>query len=56
MLKLLTTFANRLRPLSRSERELAYLNAAASLYDLEQRQAQVERGLFRDDTYGAHFA
>lgn len=56
MLKLFTAFANRLRPLSRSERELAYLNAAASLYDLEQRQNQIERGRFRDDTFGAHFA
>lgn len=56
MLKLFKTFARRLRPLSRSERELAYLNAAANLYDLEQRQGQIERGRFRDDTFGAHFA
>ena len=56
MFKLLATFVNRLRPLSRSDRERAYLNAAANLYDLEQRQGQIERGRFRDDTIGAHFA
>ncbi len=56
MLNLITTLANRLRPQSRSEIELAYLNSAASLYDLEQRQAQIERGLFRGHTNGLHFA
>lgn len=34
------------------ERELAYLNAAVSLHDLERRQREVERGLFRNAFYG----
>jgi hypothetical protein len=31
----------------RRELELAYLNDAVSLYDLERREREIERGLFR---------
>lgn len=31
---------------TRSERELAYLSASVSIYDLECRQREIDRGLF----------
>ncbi len=31
---------------SRREAELAYLNGAVSLYDLEQREREIDRGMF----------
>jgi hypothetical protein len=34
------------RPVSRREAELAYLGAAASLYDLEMREREIARGKF----------
>lgn len=34
------------RPASRAERELAYLNASVSLYDLEHREREIAAGLF----------
>ncbi len=36
-----------LRPMSYRELEAAYLAQSVSLYDLERRQREVERGLFR---------
>lgn len=36
-----------LRVPSVAERELAYLNQCVSRYDLEQRQRQIDAGLFR---------
>jgi hypothetical protein len=35
-----------------AEREQAYLAASVSLIDLERRQREVERGLFRNAFYG----
>lgn len=34
------------RPLSRNEREMAYLNEAVTIYDLERRERDVAKGLF----------
>lgn len=31
-----------------AEREMAYLNQSVSRYDLEQRQRQIDAGLFRN--------
>ncbi len=36
---------------TRAERELAYLNASVSLADLERRQREIERGIFRHQSY-----
>jgi hypothetical protein len=36
---------------TRREAEIAYLNAAVSLYDLERREREVEQGLFRQKSY-----
>lgn len=33
------------------ERELAYLNAARDRYDLEYRERQIDRGLFRKQSF-----
>ncbi len=48
---MLTTFiASLLRSFrvpTQSERELAYLNGAVDRYDLEQRQRQIDGGMFR---------
>lgn len=52
----LARLASNLHPVSRHERELAHLNGSANLYDLEQRQIQIDRGLFRDQTLSLHFA
>lgn len=35
------------RPASRHDREMAYLNEAVSLYDLERRERDIDRGKFR---------
>ncbi len=40
-------FARALRAPSIEERELAYLNGAADRVDLEYRQRQIDRGMFR---------
>ena len=48
LLKSLISF----RPLpSTAEAELDYLNACVSLTDLERRQREIDRGLFRQPTY-----
>ena len=47
MLKQIRHFIGALRPVSVEEREHAYLSAASDRYDLEYRQRQVERGMFR---------
>jgi hypothetical protein len=39
--------ASKLRGPSIAERELAYLNASSDRVDLEYRQRQIDRGLFR---------
>ncbi|MBO3759621.1 DUF3563 family protein [Ciceribacter sp. L1K23] len=39
--------ARALRAPSRAEREMAYLNDARDCVDLEYRQRQIDRGLFR---------
>jgi hypothetical protein len=48
----MTKIAARLRPQTVEERELAYLNGAADRVDLEYRERQVERGLFRQRMHG----
>lgn len=40
-----------LRGPSLRERELAYLNAARDRYDLEYRERQIDRGLFRKQSF-----
>lgn len=35
------------KPASRQQREMAYLNEAVSIYDLESREREVSRGKFR---------
>lgn len=40
--------AKNLRAPSPAERELAYLNGAGDRYDLEARERDVDRGLFRN--------
>lgn len=39
--------ARALKGLSGAERELAYLNESVDRYDLEYRQREIDRGLFR---------
>lgn len=41
-------FARALRAPTAQEREMAYLNGSADRIDLEYRQRQVDRGLFRN--------
>jgi hypothetical protein len=36
-----------LKPVSRQQREMAYLNESVSIYDLESREREVSRGKFR---------
>ncbi|MFN7104316.1 MAG: DUF3563 family protein [Pseudorhizobium sp.] len=40
-------FARALRGPTTEERELAYLNGSADRVDLEYRQRQIDRGMFR---------
>ena len=47
MFKQIKTFARALRVANTDEREMAYLNDAIDRVDLEYRQRQVDRGLFR---------
>ncbi|MFC6444411.1 DUF3563 family protein [Shinella zoogloeoides] len=47
MLKQIKNFARALRVPNADEREIAYLNGAIDRIDLEYRQRQVDRGLFR---------
>jgi hypothetical protein len=41
-------FASKFRGPSTEDREMAYLNAAADRIDLEYRQRQIDRGMFRN--------
>jgi hypothetical protein len=45
-------FASKLRGPSVEDRELAYLNASTDRVDLEYRQRQIDRGMFRSRGYG----
>ena len=47
MLKQFKNFTRALRIPSSEERETAYLNGAIDRIDLEYRQRQIDRGLFR---------
>jgi hypothetical protein len=47
MLKPLRKLAAALRAPSAEDREMAYLNGSLDRFDLEYRQRQVDRGLFR---------
>lgn len=47
MMKPLRRLAAALRPISAEARELAYLNGSSSIIDLEFRQRQIDRGMFR---------
>lgn len=44
--------ASKLRAPSIEDREMAYLNASADRVDLEYRQRQVDRGMFRNRSNG----
>ncbi len=48
---LIDTLRARLKPRSRAELELDYLNQSMSQIDLEHRQREIERGLFRSRPY-----
>jgi hypothetical protein len=48
MFKQIKKLTGALRPLSASEREMSYLNASSDRIDLEYRQRQIDRGLFRN--------
>lgn len=39
--------ASALRPATRHEREMAYLNKSVSIFDLERRQREIDAGKFR---------
>lgn len=47
MLKQIKNFTRALRIPTTAEREMAYLNGAVDRVDLEYRQRQIDRGLFR---------
>ncbi|MDR6757295.1 hypothetical protein J2Y48_002591 [Mycoplana sp. BE70] len=47
MLKQIKNFTRALRLPTRTDREAAYLNGSVDRLDLEYRQRQVDRGLFR---------
>ncbi|MBD9371627.1 DUF3563 family protein [Rhizobium sp. ARZ01] len=47
MLKQLKNFTRALRLPTSADREVAYLNGAVDRIDLEYRQRQIDRGLFR---------
>lgn len=47
MISELRKFINRLKPMTQAEREHAYLCASHDRMDLEFRQREIERGLFR---------
>jgi len=44
--------ASKLRGPTTEEREMAYLNGSADRVDLEYRQRQIDRGLFRSRSFG----
>ncbi|MHA7970432.1 DUF3563 family protein [Rhizobium terricola] len=47
MFKPLRNIARALRVPTAAEREMAYLNGARDMVDLEFRQREIERGMFR---------
>ncbi len=47
MLKDFTSFLRGLKPQSRADREYAYLCGSTDRLELEYRQRQIDRGLFR---------
>lgn len=47
MMKPLKRLAAAFRAPTTEEREMAYLNASYDRFDLEHRQRQIDRGLFR---------
>jgi hypothetical protein len=49
MFRYFSKIASRLRAPSIEDRELAYLNASVDRVDLEYRQRQIDRGLFRNN-------
>ena len=48
MLKQIKNFTRALRIPTPEDREMAYLNGAIDRIDLEYRQRQIDRGLFRN--------
>lgn len=48
MLKQIRNFTRALRVPTAEEREMAYLNGSIDRIDLEYRQRQIDRGLFRN--------
>jgi hypothetical protein len=52
MFDYVSKFASKLRAPSIEEREMAYLNASTDRVDLEYRQRQIDRGMFRNRGYG----
>ncbi len=48
MFKQIKKITGALRPLTAAERELSYLNGSSDRIDLEYRQRQIDRGLFRN--------
>lgn len=46
---MITTILNRFLPSGRTRREMeiSYLNQSVSMHDLERRQREIERGMFR---------
>jgi hypothetical protein len=44
--------ASKLRGPSIEEREMSYLNGSADRVDLEYRQRQIDRGMFRNRPFG----
>jgi hypothetical protein len=49
MFKQLKKITSALRPQSVEDREIRYLNGSLDRIDLEYRQRQIDRGLFRKD-------
>lgn len=47
MIAAIRSYIRRLKPLSQEERELSYLCGAGDRLDVEFRQRQIDRGLFR---------
>lgn len=48
MIKPLRRLAAAFRPLTAEQREITYLNGSMDRFDLEHRQRQVDRGMFRN--------
>jgi hypothetical protein len=52
MLRYVSKIAKNLRAPTIEEREMAYLNQSADRVDLEYRQRQIDRGMFRNRGMG----